>query len=138
MPVNSHTFANLVRIEQLRKIESVKAGELSYDGVKNMPGSTSGDFNYAEFVDRLSIRAGHLIRDNALEDALQQPRRQFVRARWICLALAVILGGLASSQAVSESSTLNIYWLLAVLLGFNTLSLLLWLSGIALNLQELS
>lgn len=138
MPVSSPTFADLVRIEQLRKIESVKAGELSYESIKNMPGSASGDFSYTEFVQRLSARAGHLIRDNALEDVLQQPHRQFIRARRICLIAAVVLGGLAASQAVSESSTLNIYWLLAVLLGFNTLSLLLWLSGIALNLQSLS
>jgi len=138
MPVNKHTFADLVRIEQLRKIESVKAGELLYESIKTMPGSAAGDFSYAEFVQRLSMRARLLIRDNALEDALQQPHRQFIRARRICLIAAVILGGLAASQAVSESSTLNIYWLLAVLLGFNTLSLLLWLSGIALNLQSLS
>jgi hypothetical protein len=138
MPVNKHTFADLVRIEQLRKIESIKAGELSYEGIKTMPGSVTGDFSYTEFVQRLSARARHLIRDNALEDALQQPHRQFIRARRICLIAAVVLGGLAASQAVSESSTLNIYWLLAVLLGFNMLSLLLWLSGIALNLQSLS
>lgn len=138
MPVKSHTFSDLVRIEQLRKIESIKAGELSYEGIKNMPGSSAGDFSYAEFVQRLSMRARLLIRDNALEDALQQPHQQFIRARRICLIAAVVLGGLAASQAVSESSTLNIYWLLAVLLGFNTLSLLLWLSGIAMNLQSLS
>ncbi|UJP03242.1 MAG: DUF2868 domain-containing protein [Nitrosomonas sp.] len=138
MSVNKHTFADLVRIEQLRKIESAKAGELSYEGIKNMPGSAAGDFSYAEFIQRLAQRAKHLIRDNALEDALQQPRKQFTRARWICLIIAVVLGGLAASQAVSESSTLNIYWLLAVLLGFNMISLLLWLSGIVLNLQSLS
>lgn len=138
MSVKKHGFADLVRIEQLRRIESVKAEDLSYAGIQDIPGTASGDFNYPEFIHRLAVRANHLIRDNALDDALQQPHRQFVRARWICLVVAVILGGLAASQAVSESSTLNIYWLLAVLLGFNTISLLLWLSGITLNLQSLS
>ena len=138
MSGKKYTFTDLVRIEQLRQIESAKAEELSYASIKNMPGPTARDFNYSEFIHRLSTRAKHLIQDNALEDALQQPHRQFVRAHRICLALAVILGGLAASQAVSESSTLNIYWLLAVLLGFNTISLLLWLSGITLNLQSLS
>lgn len=138
MSVKKHTFADLVRIEQLRKIESAKAEELSYASIKNMPVSATGDFNYPDFIRRLAIRANHLIQDNTLGDALQQPHRQFIRARRICLAVAVILGGLAASQAISEYSTLNIYWLLAVLLGFNTISLLLWFSGITLNLQSLS
>ncbi|WP_090721020.1 DUF2868 domain-containing protein [Nitrosomonas sp. Nm166] len=138
MSAKKYSFADLVRIEQLRKIESAKAEELSYASIKDMPGPAASDFNYTEFIRRLSTRAKHLIQDNALEEALRQPHKQFIRAHRICLALAVILGGLAASQAVSESSTLNIYWLLAVLLGFNTISLLLWLSGITLNLQSLS
>lgn len=138
MPVKKYRFADLVRIEQLRKIESVKAGDLSYASIKNMPSASSGDFSYFEFIRRLNIRAKYLIQDNALAGALQQPHRQYSQASRICLILAVVLGGLAASQAVSESTTLNIYWLLAVLLGFNTISLLLWISGITLNLQSLS
>lgn len=138
MSVKKQGFADLVRIEQLRKIESVKAEDLSYVSIQDMPRSANGDFNYADFIQRLNMRARRLIQENTLNEALQQPHKQFVRARWICLLVAVILGGLAASQAVSESSTLNIYWLLAVLLGFNTISLLLWLSGITLNLQSLS
>lgn len=138
MSVKKHTFSDLVRIEQLRKIESIKAEELSYTSIKNIPSSTSSDFSYPEFIHQLKIRAHHLIYENALADKLRQPSQQFIRARRIGLIIAVILGGLAASQAVSESSTLNIYWLLAVLLGFNLISLLLWISGIALNLQNLS
>lgn len=138
MSVKKHRFADLVRIEQLRKVESAKAEDLSYASIQELPRPASGDFNYMDFIQRLNTRAKRLIQENALNEALQQPHRQFIRAHRICLMLAVILGGLAASQAVSESSTLNIYWLLAVLLGFNTISLLLWLSGIALNLQSLS
>lgn len=138
MSVKQYTFADLVRIEQVRKIESEKAEDLSYASIQDMPRTAGGDFNYADFIQRLNTRAKRLIQENTLNDALQQPRLQFIRARRICLALAVILGGLAASQAVSESATLNIYWLLAVLLGFNLISLLLWLSGITLNLQSLS
>ncbi len=138
MSVKRYTFADLVRIEQIRKIESAKAEDLSYASIQDMPKTAGGDFNYTDFIQRLNTRAKRLIQENTLNDALQQPRLQFIRARRICLALAVILGGLAASQAVSESATLNIYWLLAVLLGFNLISLLLWLSGIALNLQSLS
>lgn len=138
MSVKKYKFADLVRIEQLRKIESSKAEDLSYASIKDMQDHTTSDFNYPDFIHRLATRAKHLIQDNALEDALQQPHKQFIRINRICLAAAAILGGLAASQAVSESSTLNIYWLLAVLLGFNLISLLLWISGITLNLQSLS
>lgn len=138
MSVKKHTFDDLVRIEQVRKIESAKAEDLSYASIQELPRSTNGDFNYADFIQRLNTRAKRLIQENTLNDALQQPHRQFIRARRICLGLAVILGGLAASQAVGDYSTLNIYWLLAVLLGFNLISLLLWISGITLNLQSLS
>ena len=92
MSVKKYTFSDLVRIEQLRKIESVKAEELSYASIKNMPKTASRDFNYAEFIQRLKTRAKRLIQENALNDTLQQPRQQFIRARRICLVLAVILG----------------------------------------------
>ncbi len=138
MSVTKHSFADLVQIEQMRKIESAQAEHLSYVSIQDMPRSASGDFKYADFIQRLSTRAKRLIQENVLHDALQQPRLQFIRARRMCWIAAIILGGLAASQAVSEFSTLNIYWLLAVLLGFNTISLLLWLSGITLNLQSLS
>ncbi|PTQ87794.1 DUF2868 domain-containing protein [Nitrosomonas ureae] len=138
MSVKKYTFSDLVRIEQLRKIESIKGEEISYASIKNMPDSTGSDFSYPEFIHRLKIRANHLIYENALGDKLRQPNQQFIRTRRIGLIIAMILGGLAASQAVSESSTLNIYWLLAVLLGFNLISLLLWISGITLNLQSLS
>ena len=138
MSVKKHTFDDLVRIEQVRKIESAKAEDLSYASIQELPRSAHGDFNYVDFIQRLNTRAKRLIQENTLNDALQQPHRQFIRARRICLGLAVILGGLAASQAVGDYSTLNIYWLLAVLLGFNLISLLLWISGITLNLQSLS
>lgn len=138
MPVKKHTFTDLVRIEQLRKVESGKAEDLSYASIKGLQDHATGDFNYPNFIHRLATRANLLTQDNALEATLQQPRQQFVRISRICLAVAAILGGLAASQAVSESSTLNIYWLLAVLLGFNLISLLLWTAGITLNLHSLS
>ena len=138
MPVKKHSFSDLVRIEQLRKIETEKDEDLTYAGIKNIAGTTNNGFSYLEFINRLNQRAKHLIQENALHSVTQQPQRQYNQARWICLAIAVLLGGLAASQAVSESSILNIYWLLVVLLGFNTISLLLWICGIIFNLQSLS
>lgn len=138
MSVKINSFADLVRIEQLRKIESAKAEELSYASVTNLENQSMADFKYADFTQRLSTRADRLIQDNRLEDTILRPRYQFKHAGWVCLIIAAIFGGLAAGNAVSELYTLNIYWLLAVLLGFNLLSLLLWVTGITFNLQGLS
>ena len=138
MSVKINPFTDLVRIEQLRKIESAKAKELSYASIADMENQTMADFKYADFTQRLSTRADRLIKDNELEDAINKPRDQFKHAGWACLAIAAILGALAAGNAVSELYTLNIYWLLAVLLGFNLLSLILWVTGITFNLQGLS
>ena len=40
--------------------------------------------------------------------------------------------------AITDTHTINIYWLLLVLLGFNFISMLLWLIGISLNMPGLS
>ncbi len=138
MSVNKYKFADLVRIEQLRKIESAKAEELSYVSVADMEGQATTDFKYPDFINRLRGRAKHLIQDNELDEPLQKPQKQFKRAGQVCFIVAAILGALAAGNAVGESATLNIYWLLAVLLGFNLLSILLWVIGMTLNLQGLS
>ncbi|GKS68110.1 protein of unknown function [Nitrosomonas sp. PY1] len=132
------SFSDVVRIEQLRNIEATQREQLSYDSIKDMPAAPSREFHYVDFVHRLRDRANFLIRENKLQDTLQQPSQYFVYAQRICMFLALLLGGLAASQAVSESSILNIYWLLAVLLGFNFISLTLWSIGILMKIPGLS
>lgn len=83
-------------------------------------------------------RARRLIQDNALNRHLQQPEKLFRRAYRVVLIIAALLGGLAAFKAVDVADTLNIYWLLAVLLGFNFLSMLLWLVGILFSIHGLS
>lgn len=138
MSIKSPSFTDVVRIEQLRHIEATQKERLSFASIPDMPAYPSGEFNYANFVKRLNDRTNLLIRDNHLQDVLQQPQQHFGYAQKACLLLALVLGGVAASQAVSESATLNIYWLLAVLLGFNFISLLLWLVGMVMNIQGLS
>ncbi|SFP52026.1 Protein of unknown function [Nitrosomonas cryotolerans] len=138
MSVKKYTFTDLVRIEQLRNIETSKTSNLSYASIADMDSHATTDFKYTAFLQRLAIRARRLIQDNALANTLLQPQKLFTRASRISLASAAILGALAAGNAVGESATLNIYWLLAVLLGFNLLSILLWLTGIIFNLQGLS
>ncbi len=138
MSMKPLSFSDVVRIEQLRNIEATQKERLSYDSIKDMPAYPSREFHYVDFVHRLHDRANFLIRENKLQDALQHPHQHFVYAQRVCLFLALLLGGLAASQAVSESSTLNIYWLLAVLLGFNFISLVLWSIGILMKIPGLS
>ncbi|MXS85825.1 DUF2868 domain-containing protein [Nitrosomonas sp. HPC101] len=138
MAFKNHDFSDLVRLEQLRHIETGQAQTLSYAGVANMESYPVVGFSYAAFLERLLNRAHHLIHDNHLDDILQQPEKLFVRAGRVVLLLAAILGGLAAINATGDSSTLNIYWLLVVLLGFNFFSMLLWGAGITLGIQGLS
>jgi uncharacterized protein DUF2868 len=138
MPVNKYSFTDLVRIEQLRNIETHHGKELTYAGVNDMSGHGHADFEYTTFIQRLKIRAQRLIKENALTEALLHPQKLFTRASQLTIVIAAILGMLAAGHAVGESATLNIYWLLVVLLGFNLLSIILWLVGITFNLQGLS
>ena len=138
MPVKKYSFIDLVRIEQLRNIEIHHGKELAYTSIDDIGGHGHADFEYTTFIQRLAIRAKCLIKDNALTEPLLRPRKLFNRASQFAIIIAAILGSLAAGHAVGESATLNIYWLLVVLLGFNLLSILLWFAGITLNLQGLS
>lgn len=138
MALKNHDFNDLVRLEQLRHIETGQPQVLSYAGIASIEAYPVSGFSYPAFLERLLDRAYHLIHDNHLDEVLQQPEKLFIRASRIILLLAGVLGGVAAINATGESSTLNIYWLLVVLLGFNFLSMLLWCAGILLNIQGLS
>ena len=138
MVTHNTTFSDLVRLEQLRHIETSKAEALSYASIADMETHAVSDFNYPVFLKRLTTRARRLIQDNALATTLQYPQKLFIRASRISLISSAILGALAAGNAIGESSTLNIYWLLAVLLGFNLISIMLWVIGISFKLQGLS
>lgn len=93
MSIKRLSFTDVVRIEQLRHIEITQKERLSFASIKDMPASHAGEFNYAHFLKRLNDRANLLVRDNHLQDALQQPQQHFVYAQRVCLLLALILGG---------------------------------------------
>ncbi len=137
MNVNQKNFSDLVHLEQLRHIETNKGSELSYASVADMRLHSAREFSYRYLLNHLTTRAKRLIHDNGLTEAVEQPHKLFVRATRICIMIAAILGALAVGHAVGESATLNIYWLITVLLGFNFLSILLWILGISFNLQSL-
>lgn len=138
MARNNHDFDDLVRLEQLRHIETNQTTTLSYASIATMESLPITGFSYSTFLKRLLNRAQHLIHDNHLDTVLGQPKKLFIRITRIILVLAVILGGVAALNATGDTATLNIYWLLVVLLGFNFLAMLLWGVGITLGIQGLS
>jgi len=90
-----------------------------------------------DFSARLWLRATRLVERNELGPALGRAPQLARIAHGLGLLVAAILGALATSFALSGGQTINIYWLLLVLLGFNFVSMLLWLVGISLKLDGL-
>jgi len=138
MTVTKNNFNELVRVEQVRNIESSQGKALTYASLSDMDNPVATDFKYSDFTQRLSKRAGLLIHENRLEAVLKKPGQHFRHASLGILLIALVLGGLAAGNAVSDLYTLNIYWLLTVLLGFNLISLVLWFVGISFRIQSLS
>src|SRR5690606_21844843 len=99
MALKNHDFNGLVRLEQLRPIETGQSQALSYAGIVSMEAYPASGFSYAAFLERLLDRAHRLVHDNHLDDVLQQPEKLFIRAGRIILVLAAILGGLAAVNA---------------------------------------
>lgn len=124
-------FDQRVLIEQLRHIEA--QGTLAGDN----DDMTIGSAAQHDFLSRLWLRAKSLADRNELMSALQRTAILVRIANGVGLLVAAILGALATSLALSSGQTINIYWLLLLLLGFNFLSMLLWLVGISLKLDGL-
>jgi hypothetical protein len=123
-------FDNYVLIEQLRALES--NAELDGQHVEFHEPDDALSFDA-----RLLRRAKDLVERNDLSDRLQRAEKYTHRARWLLYLLATFLGALGTLYAVTGTQTINIYWLLLVLLGFNALSMLLWLAGVSFNLPAL-
>lgn len=125
-------FDKCVLIEQIRCIEAKhtldsNSMELSLDHSM-----------HRGFDDCLLQRAQSLVLRNNLQPILGRAERVSRYAYTLSLTIAAVLGALGTLYAITNSDTINIYSLLLVLLGFNLLSMLLWLAGISLNMQSLS
>ncbi|MGI9294108.1 MAG: DUF2868 domain-containing protein [Pseudomonadales bacterium] len=129
--MTTSTFDKRVLIEQLRYIEA-------QDALPNDADDVAAEMAlHSDFDERLWQRARRLVDRNELGASLARAARLSRIANSAALLLAAVLGALATSYAVTGGHTINIYWLLLVLLGFNLLSMLLWLVGISLNLDGL-
>ena len=120
-------FDQRVLIEQLRYIEAQDTLPGDHD---ELP--VNGDFS-----ERLWLRAANLIKHNELDPMLHRAEKVAGVAKGIGLLVAAVLGALAANLALSGDSTINIYWLLLVLLGFNLVSMALWLVGISFKFDGL-
>jgi len=135
--MNKHTvtvsnFDKRLLIEQIRYIETEH--RLACDAEE-----VSAELSaHSNFEDRLWQRARYLVERHDLSSALGRAARLSRYARNITLFVAALLGALGISYAVTDSFSINIYWLLLVLLGFNLISMLLWLAGIGLNMKGLT
>ena len=125
-------FDKRLLIEQIRYIETEH--RLACDAEE-----VSADISaHSNFEDRLWQRAQYLVERHDLSSPLGQAARRSRYANTMALIVAAVLGALGISYAVTDSFTINIYWLLLVLLGFNLISMLLWLTGISLNMKGLT
>ena len=125
-------FDKRLRIEQIRYIET--QGSLACDADVQTPDRSLPD----DFENRLWQRAQCLVQQHDLSLAMGRGAKLSRYAKTFALLVAALLGVLGIMYAVTDSHTINIYWLLLVLLGFNFISMLLWLAGIVLNMEGLT
>lgn len=131
-PVTRITFEDKVLLEQIRYIESQQA--LDDSSVSVLPGTSTGQ----PFEVRLLTRAQRLTREKELGDHLHNAAGIFSIAKIIALLLSALLGAAATLTALSVGNTINIYWLLLLLVGFNLLSMILWIAGVSMKMENLT
>ena len=134
--INNHTvaisnFDKRLLIEQLRYIETQQ--KLVCDADEASPDLPM----HSDFEQRLWQRASCLKDQHNLSAALRHAAGLSSYVKIIILIMVALLGALGINYAVTDN-TINIYWLLLILLGFNFLSMLLWLTGISLNMKGLT
>ncbi len=125
-------FDKRLLIHQLRYIES------DHPLVCNTEDDFSGHNLRKNFEELLWLRAKCLVEQHNLCLLLTRAARLSRHAGAFISLVAAFLGALGSIYAITDSQTINIYWLLLVLLGFNFISMLLWLAGIGLHIEGLT
>ena len=131
MTASKTNFDKRLLIEQIRYIEI----EETFDcDVEEIP-----DLRQHDFEDKLWQRAQYLVERHDLGASLGLVAKRFCYADTAALMIAALLGALGVVYAITGANhTINIYGLLLVLLGFNFLSMLLWLTGVSLNVKGLT
>jgi hypothetical protein len=130
--VTTSNFDKRLLIEQIRFMETQHA--LACDAEEKAADHSV----HKDFEERLWQRARCLVEQNDLSAVLGRAARLSRYVKTLVFMLAALLGALGIAYAVTDSDTINIYWLLLLLLGFNLVSMLLWLTGISLKLEALT
>jgi len=130
--VTISNFDKRLLIEQIRNMETQHT--LACDAEEKAPDLSV----HNDFENRLWQRAQCLVEQHDLSPVLGRAARLSRYVKTGVLMLAALLGALGIIYAVTDSHAINIYWLLLVLLGFNLISMLLWLTGISLNMEGLT
>jgi hypothetical protein len=130
--VKISNFDKRLLIEQIRYME--KEHPLACDTEEHISDHNS----HKDFEDRLWLRAQRLVEQHNLSLILGRAAKLSCYVKTFVFFVAALLGALGSIYAITDNQTINIYWLLLVLLGFNLLSMLLWLAGIGLNIENLT
>jgi hypothetical protein len=125
-------FDKRLLIEQIRYMETDHP--LACDTEEDFSSHIAGK----DFEDRLWLRAQCLVEQHGLSLMLGRAARLSRYVKTLVFFVAALLGALGSIYAITDSHTINIYWLLLVLLGFNLISMSLWLTGISLNIEGLT
>jgi len=130
--VTISNFDKRLLIEQIRYMETQQT--LACDAEEEAPDISV----HHDFEERLWQRAQCLVEQHNLSAVLGRAARLSRYVKTVAFVLAASLGALGVVYAVTDSQAINIYWLLLVLLGFNFISMLLWLTGISLNMEALT
>ena len=125
-------FDKRLLIEQIRYMEA----QQSFDCAAQE--ELADHSSHKDFEQRLWQRAQCLVEQHDLSAAVSRATRLARYAKVAAWVVAAVLGMLGIIYAITDSDTINIYWLLLLLLGFNFISMLLWLTGITLNMDGLT
>lgn len=111
-------YSNKLMIEQVRSIEEGC-------GPIELIDNPAPEDNFSHW---LATRARRIARQPDIDTALQQGPRFYRRGMIFLTALTMLLGAFTTLKSFAQiGSELNIFWVLLLLLGFNALSLVLWI-----------
>ncbi|MEM8496870.1 MAG: DUF2868 domain-containing protein [Pseudomonadota bacterium] len=128
-------FADYVLLEQVRALDEQRSPDRTLSGFETVVADLQQPFAYA-----LHQRAKALIIEHDWKLVITAPAQWYGRLTvfvWILFSLLGIVAVLNALSGDVSNRVLNIYGLLLVLLGFNFISLVLWLVGCVVKLGSL-
>ncbi len=126
-------FADYVLVEQVRALDEQASPDSPLDAIVS-------EAWQGAFPEALLQRANGLITERNWRSVIAAPGQWYRRLTvlvWVAFALLGVVAVLNALSGDANNHVLNIYGLLLVLLGFNLISLLLWLLGCVAKLGGL-